>query len=278
MIVHYQHKITWFVGVFQVVYLIYWGLIVFSLLISLYIVVFLLLRSGSSSRKKSITPRSIWVYECENCRVSLPKDVLYSCCSEICCRIQQFYCERCYLSPFTCAKVCTLVCFSRRADGHSLWRILLAGSRVRVSRAHITGILHFFAFTTFTQGDCFIIILRRKKQGYKTKNVGDFLENVHPFSEKVQRFWENLPRFCRKVRVFFLWLRICRNSSAESLKSLDSLKSSKFSPIVQTLCAKNGNQYIFTSSSLGGDLSPFKGSFWREFRVWFTTLWNSIYK
>ena len=117
------------------------------LLISLYIVVFLLLRSGSSSRKKREMPRWIWVYECENCRVSLLKDVLYSCCREICCRIQQFYCERCNLPPFTCSKVCALVCFSHRADGYTLWRILMAGSRVRVcgrvSRAHITGILHF---------------------------------------------------------------------------------------------------------------------------------------
>jgi len=172
MIVHYQHKITWFVGVFQVVYLIYWGLIVFSLLISLYIVVFLLLRSGSSSRKKSITPRSIWVYECENCRVSLPKDVLYSCCSENSCRIQQFYCERCYLPPFTCAKVCALVCFSHRADGHSLLRILLAGSRVRVwariTRAHYRDFA-LFAFTTFTQGDCFVAILGEKTWEIKEK-------------------------------------------------------------------------------------------------------------
>ena len=128
------------------VYFIYFGLIVFSLFISLYIVVFLLLRSGLSSRKKRETPRWIWVYECENCRVSLLKDVLYSCCREICCRVQQFYYERCNLPSFTYSKVCALVCFSHRADGHSLWRILLAGSRmrvVRVSRAHITGILHF---------------------------------------------------------------------------------------------------------------------------------------
>ena len=120
---------------------------------------------------------------------------------------------------------------------------------------------------------------KTKKQGDKRKNVGDFLENVHRFSEKVQRFLENLPRFLekvqcfwRKVREVFLWLRIYRNSSAESLKSLE------ISPIVQTLCAKDGNQYIFASSSLRGDLAPFKGIFWREFRVWFTTLWNSIYK
>ena len=73
--------------------------------------------------------------------------------------------------------------------------------------------------------------------GDKRKNVGDFLENV-------QRFWE-------KVREFFLWLRIYRNSSAESLKSLDSLKSLNFSRIVETLCAKDGNQYIFILSSLG---------------------------
>ena len=106
---------------------------------------------------------------------------------------------------------------------------------------------------------------KTKKQGDKRKNVGDFLE-------KVQRFWENLPRFCRKVREFFLELRIYRNRSAESLKSLDSLKSLNFSWIVQTLCAKDGNQYIFTSSSLRGDLAPSKRSFWREFRVRFTTL------
>ena len=142
--------------------------------------------------------------------------------------------------------------------------------RARITRAHYRDFA-LFAFTTFTQGDCFIAILRRKKQGDKRKNVGDFLE-------KVQRFWENLPRFCRKVREFFLELRIYRNRSAESLKSLDSLKSLNFSWIVQTLCAKDGNQYIFTSSSLRGDLAPSKRSFWREFRVRFTTLWNSIYK
>ena len=142
--------------------------------------------------------------------------------------------------------------------------------RARITRAHYRDFA-LFAFTTFTQGGCFIAILRRKKQGDKRKNVGDFLE-------KVQRFWENLPRFCRKVREFFLELRIYRNRSAESLKSLDSLKSLNFSWIVQTLCAKDGNQYIFTSSSLRGDLAPSKRSFWREFRVRFTTLWNSIYK
>ena len=49
-------------------------------------------------------------------------------------------------------------------------------------------------------------------------------------------------------------------------------KSLEISPIVQTLCAKDGNQYIFTSSSLRSDLAPFKGIFWREFRVRFTAL------
>ena len=149
---------------------------------------------------------------------------------------------------------------------------------------HVYAIAHYrdfalFAFTTFTQRDYCIAILRRKKQGDKRKNVGDFLEKVHRFSEKVQRFSENLPRFLekvqcfwRKVREVFLGLRIYRNSPAESLKSLDSLKSSKFSPIVQTLCAKDGNKYIFTSSSLRGDLVPSKRSFWREFRVRFITL------
>ena len=143
--------------------------------------------------------------------------------------------------------------------------------RARITRAHYWDFI-LFAFTTFTQGDCFSAILRRKKQGDKRKNVGDFLEKVQRFSEKVQRFWENLPRFWRKVREVFLGLRIYRNSPAESLKSLDSLKSSKFSPIVQTLCAKDGNKYIFTSSSLRGDLVPSKRSFWREFRVRFITL------
>ena len=56
------------------------------------------------------------------------------------------------------------------------------------------------------------------------------------------------------------------------LQSSKSLKSLKFSPIVQTLCAKDGNQYIFTLSSLEGDLSPYKRSFWREFRVVARTL------
>ena len=155
--------------------------------------------------------------------------------------------------------------------------------RARITRAHYRDFA-LFAFTTFTQGDCFIIILRRKKQGYKTKNVGDFLEKVQRFSEKVHRFLENLPRFWRKFREVFLGLRIYRNSSAESLKSskslksLDSLKSLNFSRIVQTLCAKDGNQYIFTSSSLEGDLSPFKRSFRVEFRVIDRTPWKSVYK
>ena len=142
-----------------------------------------------------------------------------------------------------------------------------AFSRARITRAHYRDFA-LFAFTTFTQGDCFIAILRRKKLGDKRKNVGDFLE-------KVQRFSEKLPRFCRKVREVFSGLRIYRNSSAESLKSLkslDSLKSLKFSPLVQTLCARDGNQYIFIFSSLRGDLSPSKRSFWREFRVRFITL------
>ena len=143
----------------------------------------------------------------------------------------------------------------------------------RITRAHYRDFA-LFAFTTFTQGDCFIAILGEKNVGDKRKNMGDFLEKVPRFLEKVQCFW-------RKVREFFLGLRIYRNSSAESLKSLkslDSLKSLNFSWIVQTLCAKDGNQYIFTSSSLRGDLAPSKRSFWREFRVRFTTLWNSIYK
>ena len=143
--------------------------------------------------------------------------------------------------------------------------------RARITRAHYRDFA-LFAFTTFTQGDCFIAILRRKKQGDKRKNVGYFLEKVQRFSENLPRFLEKVQCFWRKVREVFLGLRIYRNSPAESLKSLDSLKSSKFSPIVQTLCAKDGNQHIFTSSSLRGDLAPSKRSFWREFRVWFTTL------
>ena len=188
-----------------------------SLFISLYIVVFLLLRSGSSSRKKRIIPRSIWVYECENCRVSLPKDVLYSCCSENSCRIQQFYCERCYLPPFTCAKVCALVCFSHRADGHSLLRILLAGSRVRVwariTRAHYRDFA-LFAFTTFTQGDCFIAILGEKKRGRKKKKRGRFLRKSPTFFGKSPTFFGKGPMFLKKGPSILLWLRICRNSSS----------------------------------------------------------------
>ena len=76
--------------------------------------------------------------------------------------------------------------------------------RARITRAHYRDFA-LFAFTTFTQGDCFIAILRRKKQGDKRKNVGDFLEKVQRFLEKVQRFSENLPRFCRKVREFFFY-------------------------------------------------------------------------
>ena len=132
--------------------------------------------------------------------------------------------------------------------------------RARITRAHYRDFA-LFAFTTFTQGDCFVAILRRKKQGDKRKNVGDFLEKV--------------PRFLEKVREVFLGLRIYRNRSSESLKSLkslDSLKSLNFSWIVQTLCAKDGNKDIFTSSSLRGDLVPSKRSFWREFRVRFITL------
>ena len=143
--------------------------------------------------------------------------------------------------------------------------------RARITRAHYRDFA-LFAFTTFTQGDCFIAILRRKKQGDKRKNVGDFLEKVQRFSEKVQRFWENLPRFLEKVREFFLGLRIYRNSSAESLKSLDSLKSLNFSQIVQTLCAKDGNKNIFTLSSLGERFSPFTRFFFPEFRAVVTTL------
>ena len=137
----------------------------------------------------------------------------------------------------------------------------------RITRAHYRDFA-LFAFTTFTQGDCFIAILGEKNVGDKRKNMGDFLEKVPRFLEKVQCFW-------RKVREFFLGLRIYRNSSAESLKSLkslDSLKSLNFSWIVQTLCAKDGNKDIFTSSSLRGDLVPSKRSFWREFRVRFITL------
>ena len=74
--------------------------------------------------------------------------------------------------------------------------------RARITRAHYRDFA-LFAFTTFTQGDCFIAILRRKKQGDKRKNVGDFLEKVQRFWEKVQRFSENLPRFCRKAREAF---------------------------------------------------------------------------
>ena len=127
--------------------------------------------------------------------------------------------------------------------------------RARITRAHYRDFA-LFAFTTFTQGDCFIAILRRKKQGDKRKNVGDFLEKVQRFSEKVQRFWENLPRFLEKVREFFFIVPLW----------------SKLPPKSPKLCAKDGNQYIFTSSSLEGDLAPSKRSFSREYRVWFTTL------
>ena len=81
-----------------------------------------------------------------------------------------------------------------------------AFSRARITRAHYRD-FELFAFTTFTQRDYCIAILKTKKQGYKTKNVGDFLE-------KVQRFSENLPRFWRKVREVFLGLRIYRNRSS----------------------------------------------------------------
>ena len=112
------------------------------------------------------------------------------------------------LPSFTCAKVCALVCFSHRADGHSLLRILLAGSLVRVwariTRAHYRDFA-LFAFTTFTQGDCCIAILGEKNVGDKRKNVGDFLEKVQRFSENLPRFLEKVLCFWRKVRVFFFY-------------------------------------------------------------------------
>jgi len=197
MIVHYQHKITWFVGVFQVVYLIYWGLIVFSLLISLYIVVFLLLRSGSSSRKKSITPRSIWVYECENCRVSLPKDVLYSCCSEICCRIQQFYCERATSLPSLAQKCAHLFVFLIEQMVIlfcvSFWLILACAYHARTQQGFCT-----FCFHNLHTRGLF-------HHNFRRKNVGDFLEKVQRFSENLPRFLEKVQCFWRKVRVFFFY-------------------------------------------------------------------------
>ena len=140
--------------------------------------------------------------------------------------------------------------------------------RARITRAHYRD----FALFAFTQGDCFIEILRRKDVGDKRKNVGDFLEKVQRFSENLPRFLEKVQCFWRKVREVFLWLRIYRNSSAESLKSLNSLKSLKFSRIVQTLCARDGDKYIFTSSFWRGDLAPSKGRFRVEFRVRFITL------
>ena len=48
---------------------------------------------------------------------------------------------------------------------------------------------------------------------------------------------------------------------------LQSLKSLNFSWIVQTLCAKDGNKNIFTSSSLGERFSPFQEVFLPVFRV-----------
>ena len=99
----------------------------------------------------------------------------------------------------------------------------------------------------------------------KKSNV---FENIsHVFGKRFDVFEEKGPR-----SIFPRILFMAPNVSKAPSKSLDSLKSSKFSPIVQTLCAKDGNQYIFTSSSLEGDLAPYKGSFWRKFRVRFITL------
>ena len=138
--------------------------------------------------------------------------------------------------------------------------------RARITRAHYRDFA-LFAFTTFTQGDCFIAILRRKNKEIKQKTweISEKMSNV--FRKISHVFWKRSNVFEeRSEKLFPRILFMAPNVSKAPSKSLE------ISPIVQTLCAKDGNKYIFTSSSLGGDIVPSKRSFWREFRVRFITL------
>ena len=138
--------------------------------------------------------------------------------------------------------------------------------RARITRAHYRDFA-LFAFTTFTQRDYCIAILGQKKPGDKRKTweISEKMSNV--FRKISHVFWKRSNVFEeRSEKLFPRILFMAPNVSKAPSKSLE------ISPIVQTLCAKDGNQYIFTSSSWGGDLSPSKRIFWREFRVWFTTL------
>ena len=75
-------------------------------------------------------------------------------------------------------------------------------SRVRVSRAHITGILHFLLSQPSHKGGR-LSQLWNENQGDKRKNVGEFLEKVQRFSENLPRFLEKVQCFWRKVREAF---------------------------------------------------------------------------
>ena len=72
-----------------------------------------------------------------------------------------------------------------------------AFSRARITRAHYRDFA-LFAFTTFTQGDCFIAILGEKKRGRKKKKRGRFLR-------KSPTFFGKSPTFLKKgQRILFM--------------------------------------------------------------------------
>ena len=108
----------------------------------------------------------------------------------------------------------------------------------------------------------------------KKKNVGD-KRKTWEISEKMSNvfrkishvFWKRSNVFEeRSEKLFPRILFMAPNVSKAPSKSLE------ISPIVQTLCAKDGNQYIFTSSSFGERFFPFTRFFFPEFRAVVTTL------
>ena len=72
-----------------------------------------------------------------------------------------------------------------------------AFSRARITRAHYRDFA-LFAFTTFTQGDCFIAILGEKKRGRKKKKRGRFLRKSPTFFGKSPTFFGKGPMFLKK--------------------------------------------------------------------------------
>ena len=114
----------------------------------------------------------------------------------------------------------------------------VSGSRVRAC-AHIRDFA-LFAFTTFTQGEMIVAVVKWKSRSFNKK--------CRTFSGKSLRVLKQCPRKVGKAQK---------------------------SP---NMFARDWDKHIFTSSSFGKRLSPFQTVFLPVFRVAVTILWNSVQK